>query len=280
MAVNQSDDGQTQRRRSGSAKDGGRARKDWKNGPALHDSIKDIAAGYDSGMIRVAGLIVLFALSAFGQRWESLFDGKSLNGWRVEAKATDQAKGFWKAVNGAIECDSLGRKQHNYVWLINEHEFGDFELRLKVMGFKESPGNSGVQVRSRWDASMEWLNGPQVDIHPPAPWRTGLIYDETRETRRWIYPSLKDWNIAPEQGPKQWKWNAEDWNDILITCKGGHIKTQVNGFTITDADLGAVLNDAAHQKRNAGMKGHIALQLHANDELKIRYKDIQVRELR
>ncbi len=231
-------------------------------------------------MIRVAGLIVLFALSAFGQRWESLFDGKSLNGWRVEAKATDQAKGFWKAVNGAIECDSLGRKQHNYVWLINEHEFGDFELRLKVMGFKESPGNSGVQVRSRWDASMEWLNGPQVDIHPPAPWRTGLIYDETRETRRWIYPSLKDWNIAPEQGPKQWKWNAEDWNDILITCKGGHIKTQVNGFTITDADLGAVLNDAAHQKRNAGMKGHIALQLHANDELKIRYKDIQVRELR
>jgi hypothetical protein len=101
-----------------------------------------------------------------------------------------------------------------------------------------------------------------------------------RETRRWIYPSLKDWNIAPEQGPKQWKWNAEGWNDITITCTGGHIRTIVNGFTITDADLSPVLNDEAHQRRRAGMKGHIALQLHSKDQLKIRYKDIRIRELR
>ncbi len=231
-------------------------------------------------MKRVAGLFLLFAISALAQPWQSLFDGKTLTGWQVEAKAVDKAKGFWRAADGAIACDSLGRPDHDYVWLIHEREFGDFELQLKVMGFKESPGNSGVQVRSRWDAEMEWLNGPQVDVHPPAPWRTGLIYDETRETRRWIFPSLKDWNIAPEQGPVQWKWNAEGWNDIAITCKGGHIKTVVNGFIITDADLSSVLGDEAHQKRRAGMNGHIALQLHAKDQLKIRYKDIRIRELR
>lgn len=231
-------------------------------------------------MKRVAGLILLFAVSASAQPWQSLFDGKTLNGWHVEAKAADKAKGFWKAVDGTIACDSLGRPDHDYVWLINEREFGDFELQLKVMGFKESAGNSGVQIRSRWDPEMEWLNGPQVDVHPPAPWRTGLIYDETREARRWIFPSLKDWNIAPEQGPKQWKWNAEGWNEMTITCTGGHIRTIVNGFTITDADLSPVLNDEAHQRRRAGMKGHIALQLHSKDQLRIRYKDIRVRELR
>jgi hypothetical protein len=231
-------------------------------------------------MKRAAGLIFLFSMGACAQQWESLFDGKTLDGWRVEAKAADKARGYWKAASGAIECNSLARGDHDYVWLINDREFGDFELRLKVMGFRESKGNSGVQVRSRWDAELEWLHGPQVDIHPPAPWRTGLIYDETREARRWIYPSLKNWEIAREQGPKEFKWNEADWNDILVVCRGGHIRTVVNGITITDADLGAVLNDEAHQKRRAGMRGHIALQLHSKDELRIRYKDIQVRELR
>jgi hypothetical protein len=39
-----------------------------------------------------------------------------------------------------------------------------------------SPGNTAVQFRSRYDASATapnggWLDGPQVDIHPPAPFR-------------------------------------------------------------------------------------------------------------
>jgi hypothetical protein len=229
--------------------------------------------------MRVPVLLLLIATGACAAQWKSLFDGKTFNGWKVEAKSADRGKSFWTVEDGAIQCDSLGRKDHEYVWLVNEGEYGDFELQLKVRGFKESPGNSGVQVRSRWDASMEWLNGPQVDVHPPAPWRTGLIYDETRETRRWIYPSLPDSKIEESQGPKVWKWKTDGWNDIAIICRGGRITTKVNGVTITDQDLGAVLDDEAHRKRQVGMKGHIALQLHVHDELKIQYKDIRVREL-
>lgn len=231
-------------------------------------------------MIRFAVLALMFTFAAQAQQWQSLFDGKSLAGWSVEAKAADRAKAFWSVADGAIQADSIGRPDHDYVWLIHEREFADFELQLKVRDFKESPGNSGVQIRSRWDAPAEWLHGPQVDIHPPTPWRTGLIYDETRETRRWIYPSLPDWNITPEQGPKQWKWNAGAWNDIAVTARGGRITTKVNGVVITDQDLSAILNDAAHQRHNAGMKGHIALQLHTRDELKIQFKDIRIRELK
>ena len=36
--------------------------------------------------------------------------------------------------------------------------------------------------------------------------RTGLVYDETREAKRWIFPSLPDWRIAPGQGPREWRW--------------------------------------------------------------------------
>lgn len=228
-----------------------------------------------------AALAAALGTGAFAQtgEWQSLFDGRTLDGWRVEAKPADRGKEFWTVVNGAIQCDSLGRKEHDYVWLVSEREFGDFELRLKVRGFGESSGNSGVQVRSRYDREMGWLHGPQADIHPPAPWRTGLIYDETWETRRWIHPSLKDWNISREQGPKEFKWNSEGWNEIRIVCRGTKIRTEVNGIVITDADLGAVLTDEAHRKRNVGLRGHIALQLHSKDELKIQFRDIQVREL-
>jgi hypothetical protein len=148
--------------------------------------------------------------------WERLFDGKSLAGWRVEAKPADRGKTFWTVVDGTIQCDSMGRPDHDHVWLVSEREFGDFELRLQVRGFIDSPGNSGVQVRSRYDQEMGWLHGPQVDVHPPAPWRTGLIYDETWETRRWIHPSLKDWNIAPEQGPKQCVSPPRDTHRVLL----------------------------------------------------------------
>jgi hypothetical protein len=36
------------------------------------------------------------------------------------------------------------------------------------------------------EAHPRWLGGPQVDIHPvpPMTWRTGFIYDETREEKR------------------------------------------------------------------------------------------------
>ncbi|MDZ7639367.1 MAG: DUF1080 domain-containing protein [Bryobacterales bacterium] len=229
--------------------------------------------------MRFAGLLLLICLSAFGAEWQSLFDGKTLHGWRVEAKPADREKGFWSVVDGAIEANSIGRKEHDYVWLIREGEFGDFELELKVRDFSESTGNSGVQIRSRWDAAKEWLHGPQVDIHPPAPWRSGLVYDETWEARRWIHPSLPNWNIEPAQGPSKWKWKAGEWNDLHITCRGGRITTRVNGVVITDEDLSAVLFDEAHRNHRVGRTGQIALQLHARDELKIAYRDIRVRTL-
>lgn len=229
--------------------------------------------------MRLFCLILALSGLLISGEWQSLFDGKTLAGWRVESRPADRDRGFWKVVDGAIRADSMGRKEHDYVWLIHEGEFGDFELFLQVRDFPESPGNSGVQVRSRWDAAKEWLHGPQVDIHPPAAWRTGLIYDETWEARRWIHPSLPNWEIAETQGPQQWEWHRGAWNEIQIVCRGGRITTRVNGIVITDEDLSAVLFDRAHQERRAGRSGHIALQLHTRDELKIEFKDLRIRRI-
>ena len=220
-------------------------------------------------------------------RWTSLFNGKDLSGWVIKCQPRDREKTFWTVDHGTILCDSMSRKDHNYVWLMTGKEYGDFELRLKFQAYKDSPGNSGVQFRSRFDETYNGgrLDGPQVDIHPLAamPWRTGLIYDETREERRWLSPSLKDSRMDPKFKPAHHVFKyAEDgdgWNDLTLICQGLHVKTIVNGVVTTDWDGQGVLDNAAHVQHNVGRVGHFALQLHTGDQLRIRFKEIVIREL-
>jgi len=236
---------------------------------------------YDAVTVRAADKGVTDGMTVVHKVWTPLFNGKDLDGWVVKCKPADKDKAFWTVKDGAIACDSMDKGKHNYVWLMTEGEYGDFELKLKVRGHaSKSKGNSGVQVRSRYDAKAGWLDGPQVDIHPPAPWRTGLIYDETRETRRWIFPSLKNWSIKREQGPKECRWQADGWNNLIIRCKGTKILTRLNGLTVTDFDGKGVLDDEAHRKHNVGLKGEVALQLHSGDKLLIEFKDILIRPLK
>jgi hypothetical protein len=233
-------------------------------------------------LIRIPALLLLLLPVLSGQ-WQPLFDGKTLQGWHVASRPEDRAKTFWQVRDGAITCDSLGQKNHNYVWLISDAEFSNFELTVQIRGFRHSPGNSGIQFRSRFDDSLGWLHGPQADVHPPAAFRTGLIYDETRETRRWIFPSLPDWKIEPDQGPKQWKWRFSDegdgWNELRILAVGTRIKTTLNGLVMADFDGAGILDDEPHRRHNVGLRGHIALQLHDKDELLIQYRDIRIRPL-
>jgi hypothetical protein len=57
------------------------------------------------------------------------------------------------------------------------------------------------------------------------------------------------------------------------------VKTWLNGLPVTDYDGSGVLDDEAHRRRRAGLTGHFALQLHARDELRIRYRALRVRPL-
>jgi len=236
---------------------------------------------YDAVIVRNEDKKIADGMTVAHKIWTPLFNGRDLDGWVVKCKPGDKGKGFWTVKDGAIVCDSMTKGKHNYVWLMTKGQYADFELRLKVRGHadKSPRGNSGVQIRSRYDDKIGWLDGPQVDIHPPAPWRTGLIYDETREAKRWIHPSLKSWSIKREQGPKECRWIPGGWNNLVIRCKGTKIITRLNGLTVTDFDGKGVLDDDDHKRHNVGMNGPIALQLHSGDKLLIEFKDIYIRTL-
>ena len=225
--------------------------------------------------------------------WQPLFDGKSLSGWSVKASPKDQDRAYWYVEDGAIVCNTRGATDHGYIWLQSDATYGDFELRLQFQAASDNKGNSGVQIRSRWnsDATVDgdgnargWLDGPQVDIHPPAPWRNGFIYDETRGHRRWIFPDLPDWNIDKDTySPRRVVYFAEDqaphWNDLRIRARGTRITTWVNNIQVADYDGSGVLDDEAHRAHDVGMLGHIALQLHKTDSNHIRFRFIEIRKL-
>jgi len=218
-------------------------------------------------------------------QWKSLFDGQTLNGWTIKSRPQDRDKhDYWKVEDGTITAETPAGSDHHYIWLLTEEEFDDFELRMKVQTYSSTTGNSGVQVRSRYDDQAGWLDGPQVDIHPPGPWRCGFIYDETREAKIWLYPDVgRPANAKPEHAPKGWKWFHADqqdrWNDVRIICQGTKIKTIINGVTVADYDGAGRLDDAAHRKRDVGLNGHIGLQIHPGHELLIRFKDLRIKEL-
>ena len=233
--------------------------------------------------------VVLFSTNVIAANevgWTSLFNGRTLNGWVVKCRPEDKGKiGYWKVVDGAITAETPPGSKHNYMWLLTEKEFGDFELKLKIQTYGKSTGNSGIQVRSRYDDKASYLDGPQIDINPPGPWRNGFIYDETREARIWLWPDVgSPSNAKSSHAPKGWKWFDADkqdvWNDVYICCQGTKITSVLNGVTIAVYDGAGRLNDEAHRTHNVGMKGRIGLQIHPGDELLIRFKNILVRELK
>ncbi len=239
----------------------------WKRGDAAADSVE-------------------VAQSPHPEAWTPLFDGTSLDGWVFKSRPQDAGKrSYWKVIDGTITAQVPAGSDHHYLWLLTEREFGDFELRMKVRADGSKGGNSGVQVRSRYDDDEGWLDGPQVDINPPGPWRCGFIYDETRGAKVWLWPDVgAPANAKPEHAPANWTWRASDdpadpWNDVRITCLGPRITTWINGVQVADYDGTGRLDDAFHRERNVGLTGHIGLQIHPGQDLFVQFKEIAVREL-
>ena len=222
--------------------------------------------------------------SAKSKDWKSLFNGKDLSGWIVKCKPDDKDKEFWSVEGGTILADSIGTKKHDYIWLVTKKEYSDFMLRLHFQVYRKSPGNSGVQIRSRYDDEAGWLDGPQIDINPPGSWRTGMIWDETRGVQHWLYPKVPkgkwvDKSMANPDLVFYYNDEGPGWNELEISAAGTRLNASLNGVKIMEYDGEGVLNDEIHKGRNVGLNGNIALQIHTNDELKIRFKDIYIKEL-
>ncbi len=210
--------------------------------------------------IPVTLLLAVFVIYASAQpknnKWISLFDGKTLNGWK---QATGSA--IYKVENGNIVGLTVPSSPNSF--LVTDKEYGDFVLELEAK-IDDTSSNSGVQLRSHFDPTDNngkgKVYGYQYELDPSSrKWSAG-IYDEGR--RDWLYPlSL---NPAAQNAFK-----LHEYNKMKVECFHNTIRTWINGVP------------AAFLVDTFDRKGFIGLQVHAinkaeNAGEKIYFKNIRL----
>jgi len=175
--------------------------------------------------------------------WVSLFDGKTLNNWKVsEHPAT------FSVADGAIMV--FGERAHLfYEGPLKNHDFKNFEFKLQVM---TTPGsNSGIFVHTAFQEEGWPSKGYEIQVNNShTDWRrTGSVY------------ALQDVKEAPAKD--------NEWFTQHIIVKGNKITVMVNGKVINEYD----------EKDPAKITtGTVALQGH-DPKSKVFYKDIMIKPL-
>jgi hypothetical protein len=187
----------------------------------------------------------IFTSTVFSQHYKEIFNGKDLTGWTIHG--TEK----WYVDNGELVCESGPDKQYGY--LSTDKPYKNFELDLH---FKlEANGNSGVFIRSGIEGTK--ISGWQVEV-APAGLHTGGIYESYG--RGWL----------KQPNPEHEKYlDSTGWNHMVIRASGNKITSWLNGHMMVQLE---------DEKIGAG-NGFIALQIHDGGGIKVRWKEIKIKEL-
>jgi hypothetical protein len=188
----------------------------------------------------------------------SLFDGKTLNGWKLVGK-----KGEGYGVKEGVIYAAKGGGGNLYT----EKEYGDFILRFD---FKlEEGSNNGLGIRAPLEGDAAYV-GMELQILDdsvaekkygklrPAQFH-GSVYD--------VIPAKRGALKAPGE-----------WNSQEVACQGRNVKVTLNGQVILEANLNEV-KDGAVLMKHPGLlrdRGHIGFLGH-NDYLE--FRNIRIMEM-
>lgn len=195
------------------------------------------------------------AVQAQKAAWTSLFDGKTLKGWK---QLNGQAK--YEVKDGVIVGTAVANTPNSF--LTTEKDYGDFIFECEVN--VDEGLNSGIQFRSlsKPDYNNGRVHGYQMEIDATDRDLSGGIYDEAR--RGWLY--------VPEVNPKSRGvfLRNNQWNKYRIEAIGTSLRTFVNGVEISH-----VIDDMT-------LSGFICLQVHSignrkEDEGKqVRWRNVRI----
>lgn len=152
------------------------------------------------------------ALAQKGRPWRTIFDGRSLKGWRQTGDAN------WTLTGGLVQAD----KGNGF--LVSDETFGDFEVRAEV--WVDGPANSGVFIRCTNPMTVNADNAYEVNIYdgrPDPSYGTGAIV-----------------NVAKvDPMPRA----ADRWNVLQARAEGDRFDVWLNG---TRTVMGAQDKGHAH----------------------------------
>ena len=219
------------------------------------------------------------AASQASSQFTSLFDGKTLKGWRGDPA-------YWSVKDGAITGGSAKDITVN-TFLIHEGNFRNFELRFKYR-FRV-PGNSGMQFRSRLHEAHQFaVLGYQanvVTVPPSTDERFAMLYEERGRTA--ILAANGERTIVTRTGTTLNKQVLDtvnsrervraaekkypEWNEQVVIAYDNHMVNALNGL------LTAEVTDNDTEGR--AFDGFLALQVHSGPPMEVQYKDLEIRVL-
>ena len=196
-------------------------------------------------MKKLAVLCLMMVVGCATDNSQSLFNGENLDGW------TNYGAEKWYVEEGLLISESGPNEEYGYL-ATNKH-YKNFEIKLDFK--QEANGNSGVFIRSTIEGTK--VSGWQVEVAPKGK-HTGGVYESYG----------RGWLIKPSP-EKEEVLNEGDWNTMKIRVVNGTLTSWLNGvemITITDDKIGAG-------------EGSIALQIHDGGGIKVKWKNIIIKEL-
>ena len=184
----------------------------------------------------------------------SLFDGKTLKGWKTVDPAHQQ---LWYVKDSVMMCgDGINTIPSN-TYLHTDKEYGDFEFRcLFRLSGDEKTGmiNSGIQYRSK--ITNREIVGYQADIGN-GYW--GDIYDEHRRGKL----------VGGDLSILHRLLKPDGWNSYIIRVKGKYHELYINGvktceYTEKDPQIPST--------------GVIAVQIHSGGAGIVEFRDLTITE--
>jgi len=197
--------------------------------------------------------VLIMAAAGWGgegeQGWVSLFDGRSLAGWRVGENA-----GTFKVADGAIVAN--GPTSHLfYTGPVENALFTEFELKVDVMTKEGS--NGGMYFHTAYQESGWPGKGFEVQVnnsYRADPLRTGSLYGI--------------------QDVRQTVVGDDVWFTQHVIVRGNRVIVNVDGRQVMDWTAG----DGRGRRRRALSSGTFALQGHDPGST-VYYRNIRVRPL-
>lgn len=205
--------------------------------------------------------------------FESIFDGKTLDGWEGDPK-------YWRVEDGClvgeVTPDAVLEQNTFIIW--RGGTTGDFELKLDVR--ITAAGNSGINYRSvPFPPNPFALKGYQADIDGANKY-TGQNYEEKGRTFLALRGDVgridRDGKarIIGSVGDKDELAKAiktEDWNSFHLIARGNVMTHMVNGRVMS-----IVIDDDA---KNRKVEGLLGVQVHVGPPMKVEYRSIRLKQV-